>query len=128
MKPRLVLLLTRDSQFKKLLSDVLLDGAVIIVKHNVSSALQTVCSRGSELDLAVIDFDDSCHGMTLLNAIRNCRRNLPIVAVTSSDAYHAASVAYANGVEACLTKPFTASDLRMVVAKLGAPKPLLVAA
>jgi DNA-binding NtrC family response regulator len=128
MKPRLVLLLTRDNQFQKLLSDVLLDdSAIVVAKHSVSGALQLVCSRGSELDLVVIDFDDGCHGMTLLSAIKDCCEDLPIVVVTSRNMYHAAVVAYANGVEACLAKPITATDLRLVMAKLGAPKALLTA-
>jgi CheY-like chemotaxis protein len=129
MKPQLVLLLTRDPKFQKLLHEVLLDdGVIIVAKHSVGGALQVVCSRGGELDLAVIDFDDGCHGMTLLSAIRMCREDLPILAVTSRNMYHGAMVACGNGAKACLSKPMTATDLRMVVAGLGSPKALLTAA
>jgi len=129
MKPQLVLLLTRDPKFQKLLREVLLDdGAIILAKHSVGGALQVVCSRGSELDLAVIDFNDGCHGMTLLSAIRTCRDDLPILVVNSRNMYHGAAVACSNGAKACLAKPMTATDLRMVVAGLGLPKALLTAA
>lgn len=129
MKPRLVLLLTRDPKLKKLLSEALLDdGATVAVKHHISGALQMVCSRIDELDLVVIDFDDGCHGMTLLSAMNSCRPDLPIIVVTSRNMYHGAAVAYANGAEACLAKPINTADLRMVVAGLGAPKALLAVA
>jgi DNA-binding NtrC family response regulator len=129
MKLRRVLLVSRDPQFQKTLSTELThEGATVIAKHGVSGALQTICSQESEVDLAVIDFDDGCHGMTLLSAIRDCLPNLPILAVTSRDKYHGAAIAYAKGVVACLAKPVTAEELGLVVAGLGTSKSLLVAA
>jgi FOG: CheY-like receiver len=116
MKTQLVLLLTQDPQFKTLLSETLLgDGGSLAVKSAMSDAFQMVCSRGHELDLVVLDFDEGCHGMTLLSAIKNCRDDLPIIVATSGDVYHAAAVAYANGVDACLAKPVSAAELRRVV-------------
>lgn len=129
MKPRLVLLLTRDGNFQKLLAQSLFDvGAIILVARNIDDALQLICSRGAELDLAVIDFDDGCHRMTLLSAIQTCQSELPIVVVTSSEAYHGAAVAYANGVEACLAKPISAAELKIVIEELNEPKLQLAAA
>lgn len=128
MKRRFILLLTRDAQFKKLLADVLGDhDTAVLAEHSIAGALQVICSGESQPDLAVIDFDDGCHGMTLLNAFKACRPALPIVVVISTDVYHAAAVAYANGVEACLAKPITAADLRMAVATLGVSKVLFAA-
>ena len=96
--------------------------------HNMNDALQLICSRGIELDLAVIDFDDGCHGMTLLHAIQTCRQELAIVVVTSSDTYHAAATAFANGVKACLAKPISAAELKIVIEELAEPKLQLAAA
>src|ERR1700694_3087977 len=103
MNARLVLLLTHDRQFEKQLTEALLEtgGSVVLVARKVGDALQIVCARGHELDLAVIDFDEGCHGMTLLSAIDMCRHQLPIVVIASTDAYHTAALAYANGA-ACL--------------------------
>ena len=129
MNSRLVLLLTRDRNFERLLAEALLNnGAVVLIARNVGDALQIVCARGREFDFAVIDFDDGCHGMTLLGAINTCRPELPIIVVTSSDADHAAALAYANGAAACLAKPISAAELGIVIRELGEPKLELEAA
>ena|ERR1700693_2114954 len=130
MNPHLVLLLTNDRHFENQLSKALLeaDGSVVLVARNVGDALQIVCARGRELDLAVIDFDQGRHGMTLLIAIDMCRQELPIVVVASSDTYHTAALAYANGAEACLAKAITPTELEMAIRQLRQPKLELAAA
>src|SRR6187397_2005210 len=112
MNVRLILLLTRDREFETLLTEAVLatGTGIILVARTVTDALRIVCTRGRELDFGVIDFDDGCHGMTLLSALDNCRPGLPLVVVTSRDVYHAGAVAYANGVAACLAKPIDTSD------------------
>jgi DNA-binding NtrC family response regulator len=128
MNARLVLLLTHDPQFEKLLIEALAEpSATVLVAQSVGDALQIVCTRSNELDLAVIDRDD-CHGMTLLSAINACRHELPIVVMTSSDAYHCAALAYANGAAACLAKPVTATELSCAIRELRQPKLQLTAA
>jgi DNA-binding NtrC family response regulator len=128
MNVRLVLLLTRDSNFQKLLAEVFLKvGLSVFVTRSVDEALQTVCARG-DLEFAVIDFDDGCHGMTLLRAINACHRELPIIVVTSSDLDHAAALAYVNGAAVCLAKPITATEVELVLSKLCQPKLQLTAA
>lgn len=123
MKPRLILLLTRDASFQTLLNEALLgEGSIVLGTHSAGEALQLICARVGELDFAVIDFDDSCHGMTLLSALHTCRPALPIMVVTSSDAYHAAAIAYANDIAACLAKPISAAELRIVIEELAEPK------
>jgi DNA-binding NtrC family response regulator len=107
-----VLLLTRDAVLDQYTAQALLDtGAVVYSVHNTNDALQIVCTRGHELNFAIIDFEDGCHGMTLLKAITACRRELPILVVTHGDSEHAAALAYANGAAACLARPFTSWTL-----------------
>jgi DNA-binding NtrC family response regulator len=128
MKPRLILLFTSDPEFEDVLNQALQgDDPTVLVRHTLERALETVCSRGKELDSAVIDFADGCHGMTLLRAIKGCRQDLPIIVVTSSDFYHAATMAYANDVSACLAKPVTGAELKLVLEELQTLKPLLTA-
>jgi DNA-binding NtrC family response regulator len=103
---------------RKALSD---SRATILVARNIGEALQIVCTRGAELDFAVIDRDD-CHGINLLGAINACQQELPIVVVTSSDTYHCAALAYANGAAACFAKPIAATELRLAIHDLRAPK------
>src|SRR6266487_955655 len=117
-----VLLLTRDREFEKLLRETLSEsGAPVLSARDAGDALQIVCTSGAELDFAVIDRDD-CHGITLLSAINACQHELPIVVVTSSDAYHCAALAYANGAAACVAKPITATELALAIHDLRAPK------
>lgn len=123
MNLRSILLLTRDAELQKILSEALSDGGAIVrLARDAGQALRGLCDLRSKIDLAVIDFQDGCHGMTLLSALNVCQPDLPIVVVTSSDAYHAAAVAYANGVAACLARPVSAADLRMVIEQLNEPK------
>jgi DNA-binding NtrC family response regulator len=122
MDARPVLLLTRDLSFEKLLTEALREsGSTILATRDVGEALQIACTHGAELDFAVIDRDD-CHGITLLSAIKACRHELPVVVVTSSDAYHCAALAYANGAAACLAKPITAAELALAIHELRAQK------
>jgi DNA-binding NtrC family response regulator len=119
---QVVLLLTRDRSFEKTLREALRgSGGAILVARDIDDALQIVCARGAGLDLAVIDRDDG-HGINLLSAINACQRELPIVVVTSRDAYHCAALAYANGAAACVAKPITATELKLAIADLRAPK------
>ena len=130
MNTRLVLLLTRDRAFEKLLTEAVLKtgAAVILIARNIGEALQIVCTRGRELAFAVIDFGEGCHGMTLLSALNMCRADLPIAVVTSSDACHAAAIAYTNGVAACLSKPISGAELEIVIREWRCPKVELTAA
>jgi DNA-binding NtrC family response regulator len=122
MNIRLALLLTHDADFEKVVTESLKEsGAKILITHDVDHALEIGCQRGTELDLAVIDRSD-CHAITLLSALRACRHDLPVVVVTSSEACHCAGIAYANGAAACIAKPISADDLRVVLKQLCQPK------
>jgi DNA-binding NtrC family response regulator len=112
-----VVLLTRDRTLEKSLSEAL-HNPVILMARDIDEALQIIATHSDELSLVVIDFDDGCHGMTLLSAIKNCLEKLPVIVATSSDTYHAAAVAYANGAAACLAKPVTTAELKVVIRQL----------
>jgi DNA-binding NtrC family response regulator len=123
MNARLVLLLTRDREFQNTVAQSLIDeGIVVLLARNVGDALQIVCRRGRELDFAIIDFADGCHGLTLLSALEMCRPELPMVVATSSDAYHAAALLCANDVRACLAKPISTTELEIVIHELPQPE------
>ncbi len=129
MKPRLVLLFTRDRAFDQLVSEALFAaGAIVLIARSAADALQIVCQRRHELDFALMDFDGGCRGMTLLSAVHTCHQQLPILVTTSQDAEHATAVAYANGARACLNKPLHAAKLANAIADLNATHHQLVAA
>jgi DNA-binding response OmpR family regulator len=122
MKPRLVLLYTRDPSFDQVLAEALFGmGTIVLIARSVSDALQVVSKRGSELDFAVMDFDGRCRGMTLLSAVHTCHEQLPILVTTSEDAEHLTAVAHANGARVCLNKPIPAATFANVISDLTAP-------
>ena len=129
MKRRLVLLYTRDPNFDRVLTEALWGtGAIVLIARSVGDALQVVSSRGRELDVAVLDFNDGCRGMTLLSAVHTCCEQLPTLVVTSKDSEHASAVAYANGARAWLNKPLPAALLANTISEVMAPDQPLVAA
>ena len=124
-----ILLLTQDSSLQTLVARALAaDDGTILVARDAAEALQMICARDREFDYAVIDFAEGCRGMTLLSAIDVCQPALPVIAITSGDAYDVAAVAYANGVEVCLTRPIRAGDLQIAIQELAEPKRELEAA
>jgi DNA-binding response OmpR family regulator len=121
MNIRLALLLTHDPNFEKTVTDALQESdAEILTTHDVDHALEIGCRRAAELDLAIFDRSD-CHAITLLSALRECRHDLPVVVVTSGDAWHCAALAYANGATGCLAKPINATELRLAFHELCEP-------
>ena len=122
MNVRLALVLTHDADFEKVVTESLKEpGTEILTTHDVDHALEIGCQRGAELDLTIIDRSD-CHAITLLSALKACRRDLPVIVVTSSESCHCAAIAYAKGAAACLGKPVTAEDLKVVLNQLCEPK------
>ena len=123
MNTRLVLLLTRDGEFQEIVAQSLFDkGAIVLLARNAGDALQIVCARGRELDFAVIEFADGCHGLTLLSALHTCHPELPMIVVTSSDAHDAAALLYANDVQACLAKSISTAELEIAISELTQPE------
>jgi DNA-binding NtrC family response regulator len=129
MKPRLVLLYTRDHNFDRVLTEALFGtDAIVLIARGVADALQIVSSRGRELDFAILDFNNGCRGMTLLSAVHTCHQQLPILVTTSEDAEHATAVAYANGARACLNKPIPPARIADAISELSRSQQQLVAA
>jgi DNA-binding response OmpR family regulator len=119
MKSNLILLLTEHIDVEEQLAEAAREaGASVILAADVGEAIQIVCTC-REIDLAIIDFDDGCHGMTLLSTLSMLRDDLPIVVIASDDIDHAAALAYANGAAACLAKPVNATELEIVIRALG---------
>jgi DNA-binding response OmpR family regulator len=119
VRPPLILLFTRDGDFAQSVRDAFFGtGAIVLLAQDIRGALQIVCQRGRELNLALMDFDDGCHGMTLLSALHTCHERLPVLVTTSTDTEHATAVAYANGARTCLNKPLHAGTLAHAIAEL----------
>jgi DNA-binding response OmpR family regulator len=129
MRPRTILLFTRDRTFAQLAREAFVGTrTILLMARSVADALQIVCQRGRELDFALMDFDGGCRGMTLLSAVHACYQQLPILVTTSEDAEHASALAYANGARACFNKPLHAAKLANAIAGLNGTNHQLVAA
>ncbi len=129
MKPRLVLLLTGDPVMQDHLEKALFGSTTrILVARNLTEAMQSVCARWQELDLAVLDADTGDHGRAMLRAIRVCCEELPIIVVISGDLYSASPFADSHRAAACLSKPFTADQLERVIEQIRKPERKLSAA
>jgi CheY-like chemotaxis protein len=125
----LILLFTQDAGFDQLVTDALLEtGASLLITRDVAQALQIVATRGRDLTLALMDFNNGCRGMTLLSAIHTCYQDLPILVTTSNDAHNAKAVAHANGARVCLNKPVSAIELARKAQELQTAQSSLVAA
>jgi DNA-binding response OmpR family regulator len=126
---RLVLLYTRDDDFKTVVRQALWDtGTVLLIAGTVEEALQIVCRRKRELDVAIMAFNGDCRGMTLLSAIHGCCKELHTLVVVDKDSEQARALTYANGARFCLSKPVSPVQLANAIADLEAVAPQLAVA
>jgi DNA-binding response OmpR family regulator len=119
MRTNLTLLLTLDPIVEEAMAVALLQkGGISYLTRTSDDAIRIVCSKGSELELAVIDFDHGSNGMTLMSAIDACaNHHLPMLALTGAGEEHARFVALANGAAECLTKPVSAEQLANAITR-----------
>lgn len=124
-----ILLFTRDCTFDGAVGSAL-EGtrADMVIARTVADAIRIVCEPGRALDLAVMDFDDSCRGMTLLSAVHTCCAELPVLVTASTDEQHVQAVAYANGARVCFDRSFTVEAVTGALAALSEAHPELLAA
>lgn len=113
MNAGLILLLTLDPVVEEAMTGALLEtGGTICLAHTADDAMGIVCSKGKELELAVIDFDHGSNGMTLISAINTCaNQHVPMLVLTPPGKEHARFVALANGAAECLAKPVSVARM-----------------
>jgi CheY-like chemotaxis protein len=128
MKIPVILLLTNDAELEESVAEALSRlGGVSHLTRDAGDALQTI-SGARDLDLAVIDFEQGPHGMTLLSAINMCREDLPLIVISRDDDKHVEALAYANGATACFPKPVSAVQLASAIRGLQRLEPALAPA
>ena len=112
-----ILLLTLDPMVEQAMAEALLEtGGIICLARTSDDAMRIVCNNGSELELAVIDFDHGSNGMTLLSAIDTCaNHHLPMLVLTPPGEEHGRFVARANGAAECLAKPISATQMAKAI-------------
>ncbi len=113
MDGRLILLLTVDPMVEETMAEAVLEtGGMICIARTADDAMRIICSTGSKLELAVIDFDHGPNGMTLISAINTCaNHHLPILVLTPVGEEHGRFVARATGAAECLAKPISAAQM-----------------
>jgi len=126
---RLVLLYTRDDDFQNVVRQALCDtGTVLLIARTAEEALEIVCRRGRELDVAIMAFKEDGRGITLLGAIHHCCKQLPTLVVVDKDSEQTRALAYANGARSCLGKPVSPIALANAIADLETAPPQLAVA
>jgi DNA-binding NtrC family response regulator len=119
MKARRALLYTCDADVESVVRRAVFGtDTTLLLARTVGDALEIVCRRGRELDLAIMTFSEDCHGMTLLSAIHGCYEQLPTIVVVEKDSEHASALAYVNGARICLSKPVSLLELSNAIADL----------
>ena len=93
-------------------------GAVADVASDVGDALEKVCGRIQQIDVALIDFQHAADGMTLLKAVKSCRAGFPVIALIEHGEKQIEALAYATGATRCLPKPLTKSVLTAAIQDL----------
>ncbi len=126
---RLVLLYTRDDDLQEVVRQALRDsGTILLIARTVEEALQIVCRRKRELDVAIMAFNEDCRGITLLGAIHGCCEQLQTLVVVDKDSAQARALAYASGASFCLSKPVSPVELANAIADLQPASPQLAVA
>ncbi len=119
MKAGAALLYTCDADVESVVRRALFGtDTTLLLARTVGDALEIVCRRGRELDLAIMTFSEDCHGMTLLSAIHGCYEKLPTIVVVEKDSGHASALGYVNGARICLSKPVSLVELSNAIADL----------
>jgi DNA-binding NarL/FixJ family response regulator len=103
-------------------------GTILLIARTAEEALQIVCHRKRELDVAIMAFDEDCRGITLMGAVRGCCKELPMLVVVDKDSEQARALAYANGARLCLSKSVSSVDLANAIADLESAAPQLAVA
>lgn len=126
---RLVLLYTRDDDFQNIVRQALWEtGTILLIARTVEEALQIVCRRKCELDVAIMAFNEDCRGITLLGAIHGCCEQLPTLVVVDKDSEQARALAYANRARFYLSKFVSPVELANAIADLEVAAPQLAVA
>jgi DNA-binding NtrC family response regulator len=123
MKTPVTLLLTNDPGLEDSVAQALLKiGGLSHLTSCAGDALQIICTAGQDLDLAVIDFEQGPHGMTLLSAINSCCEHFPVIVITREEGKQVEALAYANGAAACFRKPISSAQLAQAFHELLKPE------
>ena len=129
MKPRLVLLYTRDRNFDRVLKEALLGTrAVVLIARSLDTVRKIVFRRGGELDLAILDFNQGFRGMTVVKTLNRRYEKLPTLGMRSQGEHRAGARAFANSPRVCLSKPFSSAKLAKAIAHLFPTQTRLAAA
>jgi len=127
MKPRLVLLYTRDRNFDRVLKEALMGTrAVVLIARSLDAVRKIVFRRGRVLDLAILDFNEGFRGITVVKALNDCYDKSPPLAA-SLEGEDGAGFAFAKSARIFLSKPFSSAILAKAIASLSPTRTRLAA-
>lgn len=116
MKTPVILLLTNDPQLEEIVARALNEiGGLSHRACCASEALEMACGVGSELTLAVIDFEHGFDRLSLVQAIRMSCEHLPVIVITPDAGKYMEALASADGACFCLHKPVSAAQIKALI-------------
>ncbi len=116
MKTPVILLLTNDPQVEETVAQALNEmGGFSHLACCASEALETACGVGSELTLAIIDFEHGFDRLSLVQALRMYCEHLPVIVITPDAGKHMEALASAGGACFFLHKPVSAAQIEALI-------------
>lgn len=113
MKPPVILLISNDPSVEDLVGEaVLATRHGLRLRHTSTEAFQQLKEGCDDIDLAIIDLDPGVHGQALLEAVGD---RLPVLVLSSLEEAYVHPLSQRHGARGCLTKPFTAEQLRAAI-------------
>jgi CheY-like chemotaxis protein len=121
MKTPIILLLTSDPTLEETVAQTLLEmSGISHLTLSPDEALQIISAMGhDDLALAVIDCEHGPYGIRLVSAIKDRRKDFPMIVITGDNEKCIEALAYANGATACFSKPVSAAQIKSVVNQYG---------
>lgn len=83
--------------------------------RNSREAFQILRRGVNDVDLIIIDVDPGIHGLSVLEALGFSKNAPPVLVVTGFEELDMEPTAYRHGATACMGKPFTATELAVLI-------------
>lgn len=110
MFPLNILLISGDTEIEGAVREAARrSGVALTVAHTAYEAVREFTHGFERLSLILLDLDSDIHGVTLFNALEDCRGKAPVVVLTGSEESYMKPLAMAHGAADCVGKPISSA-------------------
>lgn len=119
MTPNMVLLVDDDDAIAGMLREALAEtGCGLVIATNPAEAWDELRQRVGRFCLVITEIEPRAEAMVLIDAIKTCCRDLPVVVLTGLGDWDLYAKAMARGAAAFLTKPTDRPELRALLTRI----------